>query len=153
MPWTSIIYSLGVYFIIILAFLSSWRNKYFTILLISLIIASSISFLFYWLLPIKIVRPAYDGTGISLLLMRLITQVDNPANCFPSSHCIFAVISSMTIHSGLKSAFFKILIWIFCISICVSTITVGQHYFIDVLGGVIIGVMSHYMAIRIYRRV
>jgi membrane-associated phospholipid phosphatase len=48
----------------------------------------------------------------------------------------------------LQKAFF----WIMAIAVCCSTITVGQHYFMDVPGGIITAIFAFYAARRLLSR-
>ena len=70
--------------------------------------------------------------------------LDNPAlNCFPSIHCLFCfqVILTTILSKNIKFKY-KFLITIVSFLIIMSTVLVKQHYFLDILGALIICIIA-----------
>jgi membrane-associated phospholipid phosphatase len=148
--WTGIVYLFGGFLCLLLPFFWNWGRKNFSRLMTAQAIASGIAFLAYVIFPLKIARSDFQGPGFGSQIMRLFTSWDGPANCFPSFHAIFAVLGALfiTCHPLPKPQ--KIFIWILAVSVCGSTLTVGQHYFIDVPAGIITAIFAFYVSRRLF---
>ena len=150
-PWTAVIYVFGGYLSMILPFLWNWTGRWIRFALTAYGIASVMAFLSYAIWPVVMLRPEYVGDGIGIGLMRSVVSVDDPANCFPSSHVLFALLGAMLVAYGNAPRWVKTLAWILGVSICATTITVGQHYFFDILGGMIVAVAGFVGAYLLFR--
>ena len=62
---------------------------------------------------------------------------------FPSFHIVLAILSAMALN-GLPRI--RIAAWILAIPTCISTITTGWHYGVDVLGGFVVAAASWWFA-------
>lgn len=85
-------------------------------------------FIFY---PTTIARPPVDNAAFDGLWL-----FDVPENCFPSLHVSLALIAA---------AYWPRARWIgiaWAIAIAVSTMTTKQHYFVDVAGGIAVGLLA-----------
>jgi hypothetical protein len=62
---------------------------------------------------------------------------------FPSFHCAMAILCAAGLWSiqGVRWAG-----WVVCVAICISTVTTGWHYGIDVLGGLAVAILAHAIA-------
>jgi membrane-associated phospholipid phosphatase len=58
---------------------------------------------------------------------------------FPSFHCVLAITAGTVVGSFRK---LRVWGWLWASLICVSTITTGWHYGIDVIGGVLVAIIS-----------
>lgn len=129
-------YVFGGFLLPFIPFYWHWRGDRFARLLACYVLAIAISFLVYWIFPVRINRITYDGSGFADLLMRTLTSRDDPANCFPSSHSLFATLGFLGVWKGKPK---RIVIWltgILAAMVCLSTVLVGQHYWIDIPAGI-----------------
>jgi len=142
-PWTAVIYVVGGLAMPLLpfAFNRSWPRL--LLVLSSYTLTSLLAFACYWLWPLGIVRPIYLGGGVGERLMRAVFSVDLEANCFPSSHTYFAVLGAILVSQGSASPWTRRLTWALAVAVCATTVTTGQHYFIDILGGVIAALLGY----------
>ncbi|HEX4037315.1 MAG TPA: phosphatase PAP2 family protein [Acidobacteriaceae bacterium] len=58
---------------------------------------------------------------------------------FPSIHVVLALLSAIALSSIRR---LRILIWVLAIAMCFSTLTTGWHYLVDVLGGVVLTLIT-----------
>lgn len=90
--------------------------------------------------------PTKSQTGITAYLMHLKSNLpvnldmDNAAivSC-PSFHVVLAILSATALSSIPR---LRGWVWVLAGLICVSTITTGWHYGIDVIGGLIVAILS-----------
>lgn len=146
-PWTAVIYLFGGGLIPFLPFVYNWGWEKLRVVLRAYVISSLISFTAYGLVPMSITRPPYEGSGLGERLMRWVLTVDNEANCCPSSHTTFAILAAILVAHGGAPRGVRAATWVLAVAICLTTITTGQHYFIDVPGGVVTAVVSYYAAL------
>src|SRR5205807_1003133 len=94
-PWTAVVYLAGGLALPLLPFFyyREWPRLRFV--LAAYAIASALAFAGYLLWPLCIERPSYEGPGLGNWLMRHVVAVDDEANCFPSSHALFAVLAAV----------------------------------------------------------
>jgi membrane-associated phospholipid phosphatase len=90
--------------------------------------------------------PAKDQSAVTAYLTILkaagpvvLRMKDAGIVSFPSFHVVLAILSAGALSSVRV---LRIPAWIFAAFICVATLTTGWHYGIDVLGGVIVAVIS-----------
>jgi membrane-associated phospholipid phosphatase len=82
-------------------------------------------------MPFEYVNDPVKGCRI----MKLIWLVDGNYNCFPSLHIANSL--AVTYFFNLKRVLpVKILFWTWCMLITYSVLSIKQHYFYDILGGV-----------------
>ncbi len=143
-PWTAVVYIAGGLIfpsIIFLYHLKTWSG--IASAMVRITATTVLSFSVYLAWPISIVRPVFAGETLGERLMLWVFSVDKPANCFPSSHVFFAVLGALQVYSsgaGRVARWF----WLsFATAVCVSTVTSGQHYFIDVPGGIIVALLGY----------
>ncbi len=103
------------------------------------LIAKSICLIFFFVLPTTMIRPEINGDGILLSLVNFIYLVDAPVNLFPSIHCL----ESWMVFRGAVACkkvpiIYKIIMFIFSILVCLSTVLVKQHVVIDIIGGILV---------------
>ena len=76
---------------------------------------------------------------------------DNPAiNCFPSIHCLFCfqVMFGLFKSKGFNNKL-KIFLMIYLFLIAISTVFVKQHYFYDILGGLVVCIVANIVTYKL----
>jgi hypothetical protein len=148
-PWTAVIYLFGGFLMPFLPFAynRTWDRLGFVLTTYGM--ASSISFVAYALVPLSITRPPFPPTGVGNRLMRCGLSVDNEVNCLPSFHVVFAVLGALLVAHGGASRGMRFATWALAVAVCLTTITTGQHYLVDVPGGVATAVASYALARRV----
>lgn len=111
-------------------------RKFSTALMLSQIICG----ILFLVVPTTIVRPDVSMyNGIVGVLLKFIYGMDAPVNLFPSMHCLLSWFSWIAVRDCENvSKWYKVFSLIFAIIVCISTVTVKQHFFIDIIGGVVI---------------
>jgi membrane-associated phospholipid phosphatase len=145
-PDSAIIYVFGGALLPSLPFLyyRSWRR--IGLVLCSYTLTSAIAFLCYLIWPVSMVRPIYRGDSLGEHLMLWVFSKDMPGNCFPSSHVFFATLGAIFVSSGDSSRATRAATWVLTTAVCISTVTSGQHYFMDIPGGVVAAVFGYTVA-------
>jgi membrane-associated phospholipid phosphatase len=97
-----------------------------------------------WLMPVAYPRalfPVDAAAGLSAAALVLLRSVDAPVSCVPSLHVALTTVSALAIwrapprwHPVAISRLF----FVWTGAVAVSTLTVKQHYAVDVLGGLIL---------------
>ena len=120
-----------------------WRTLY------SCIISAVIILAFYIALPIEYPRPAISPAGISSAFLSLTHEVDMALNTCPSSHVAFAWLMYL---SAAHTQWARKIPWLasasllWAIGISLSTLTLKQHFIIDVVAGIAVAMVSFYLA-------
>jgi membrane-associated phospholipid phosphatase len=113
-------------------------------IVINTIIASGIFFFF----PTRMPAVIYSGEEHTFyFLSRLVQSLDVKNNCFPSLHIANAFTAAFYLALKRK-LFLRSVLWIWFVLICWSVISTGQHYFYDILGGIILAFISLYIVRR-----
>lgn len=89
------------------------------------------------LLPVAFPREPLPIRHLGDWALAIVRGLDPPTNCFPSSHCAVAILSALALRTmhppghlpGLALA----------LSICVATVLTKQHYVVDSLAGMLLG--------------
>lgn len=88
--------------------------------------------------------------------VNFLKSIDAAGNACPSLHVATAVFSGIWLHHLLRrfgtSAWLLAVNWIWCIGIVYSTLATRQHVAVDVLAGLVLGVLAAYLSLR-YREV
>ncbi len=107
------------------------------------ILASFIFFVF----PTYVPRPELTPTSWTSRLLLLIYAVDEPYNCFPSLHVAKAVIGGISLWLyGPRHFIFRFLTGLLIVLIMLSTVLTRQHYWPDVLGGIVLALLCYKLA-------
>jgi membrane-associated phospholipid phosphatase len=139
LDWTIWIYS-AEYIMLPLAFLLIRRGDVAKALTFSLAIAISVSSLIFFWFPTVMMRPILHGSSFNEWAMRLLHWVDPPTNCFPSLHVSMMILLAIYLYKESKP--WGVFSWILAVLVSVSTLTTKQHYFVDVLGGILVAWVS-----------
>ena len=162
----------GIYYLLfsLMAFSTPLRKKGLIECIFAnqiLFILSSLCFMIFMLVPIKIDTRIGINTGEGLIASFYDTLylADPPFNSWPSLHVVHSIFLSgiiirwMKISQGVlrfpnsdnkrlllfKEKIFPIIMWIICASIIISTMTTKQHYFFDIVTGIIVGFAGIYI--------
>jgi membrane-associated phospholipid phosphatase len=107
--------------------------------LYGLALASLLSFIAFIIYPTSLPRPPLTG-GIAAIAYKALYLMDADTNCFPSLHVALAGLGALGVMDENRKQGIAALIWAACIAF--STITTRQHYFVDVIGGLIVMLFS-----------
>ena len=96
------------------------------------------------------ITPSKDQINVTAHLIRLKSSApldvdlkDAAIVSFPSFHVALAILTAVALGSFRR---LRIWMWILTVMICISTITTGWHYGIDVLGGLAVAALSFALA-------
>ena len=125
------------------------RRDVFLSLIYSNLVAGVVLCFFYIFLPAFYPREAFvDTNTMSGMLVEFTRTIDGAHNTFPSGHVTFAWILALFVNLSQKGKSCK---WLctsyFCwaILLSISTVTLKQHYFIDVISGVALAGIIFYI--------
>ena len=110
------------------------------------------------LIPTTITRPVITGNGFFESITGIIFSLDTPVNLFPSMHCLMSWLCFRS--SGLinrPSFAYTAVQFILSILVFASTVLVKQHFFIDIIFGIIVAeicwsLTRHFSLWRIFLR-
>lgn len=141
-PWMAYPYVFFGYVICWVPYVWNWRGRGFARVLATYTLGSLVLFGFYAAWPVTITRPAYDGNLPGEWLLRKVVAIDQPANCFPSSHAFIAVAAMLLVQRSRAGVASRVLVTIAAALVVCSTVTVGQHYFMDAVAGTVVAAAS-----------
>lgn len=121
----------------------------FNHILYSFLIISSISLAIFQLFPVGYPReffPLPHTRSPSVNLFYTIRLLDTPMNCFPSLHVSLCFLFSFGHWKESKVAFWVSILITLLISI--STLTTKQHYIADIVGGLLLSVVTYICVTR-----
>lgn len=111
---------------------------------------------FFILLPTTNVRPEVPDGGFSHLMLKFLYWIDQPANLFPSIHCLV----SWLCYAGIRKSkhvptWYKAFSCIFALLVVASTQFTKQHYIVDAIAGIAIaeGLFQLNKKINLYKYV
>jgi len=144
-PWTILVYNS----VFVLGALGIWLlpdartvQRYF----VSAIVAYTINYVFFALLPTRIHRaPLPEEDGFFLWALARIRDIDKPHTCFPSLHmtnCGLVVIGLWRTKAGPWFLFWTL-------AIAASTLTTDQHLFLDLPAGILVALVGHAVGRRV----
>jgi membrane-associated phospholipid phosphatase len=143
---------ISYYFFLIFTFMFFLKRKNSKILettSIALIIVTSAAYLFYFFYQNSIQRPMINPQNIFDQIYLWINSQVAPFNAFPSLHVAVSLICLMGI-KVLKTKWFPYIgVWV--LLIILSTVFTKQHYFLDVVGGLILAVISFALTKKILK--
>ena len=115
------------------------NGKSYRKLLISLLIGMTTSYLIFYVFPTTVPRPIISSKDVFSKIVLIIYNRDNPYNCFPSIHVINAALTAIYVNrEGKLNIATKSISTIISILIILSTMFIKQHYFLDVVAGILI---------------
>ena len=151
--WSNLIY-FSCYLLIGLSLFGFTDHQRFLMYIRAMFITLTISFLVFILFPVTFPRYAISEIGLTpfgALVMRTFYMFDTPANCFPSLHVSMSFLAAFSMYHRNKKRFQQYLLWAILISI--STLTLKQHYLLDIAGGLFLaGAVWTYSSLRFNRK-
>ena len=130
------------------------KRKFYRMLISAAItcVACNIVFLCY---QVKMIRPIIIGNDLFDNWVKWLYNIDGKAmNCFPSIH---AVMGTLMIIGGCKTdkmpKWFNIVSIIFGVGCIVSTVFIKQHYFIDMVFGVIFMIIFYLLVLYVDKKI
>jgi membrane-associated phospholipid phosphatase len=142
LPWTVWLYMplWIVFFHVVVVSLQSWGTLLRCVL--SVVLASVLAYAAFVLFPSSYPRPELfsdDGPTSGLLL--LVWAVDRPNNTFPSLHVALPFVLALACLQDDRRLG-RWLVWLALVP-SLATLTVKQHYVIDVIGGGALALVVH----------
>ncbi len=145
-PWTILGYALIYVFVFLPLFTIKDREILWRVIL-GFLACSVIAVPFFIFMPVRMPRPGiptqesffYWGVALNYVL-------DKPVNCFPSLHVansVFAVACCMKLSR-------RVGLWgiVGAALICVSTMTLRQHFFADILAGAALALGCYFVVVH-----
>lgn len=152
LPWT-----VSIYFACFLFWAASYilyaaqENDFAYRFFLADFMSKGVCLIFFLLLPTTNLRPEVLGTGVWDHLMRFLYWIDEPANLFPSIHCMCSWLCYIGARENPKlPVWWRRFTLVSAIVICASTLTTKQHVVVDVIGGVALAELSFQAAKRLY---
>ena len=110
--------------------------------------------LFYVFFPSFYPRESFvDVSTISGWLIEITRSIDGPHNTFPSGHVTFAWLLVFFVSLSQytrKYSWIKVLYFSWATLISISTLTLKQHFVVDVLSGLALASLSYYLGRKIF---
>ncbi|MBR6223302.1 MAG: phosphatase PAP2 family protein [Lachnospiraceae bacterium] len=103
------------------------------------IIAKLITLICFLTLPAEIKRPEIVDTDFLSRFVKWVYDTDPPSNLFPSIHCLESLIIARTAYK-LKDVpkWYPPVTIVTSVLVCASTLLVKQHFFVDVIGAIVV---------------
>lgn len=145
LPWTIVFYFLA-YIQVVFAILISYKRelKKDTTVIICLIILHGLFFLFFPTVYPRPILPTETGT-LSRLGYNIIIFFDSAKNCFPSLHVALSLMASLILSKHSKRL--KIISYTITTITIISTLTLKQHYFLDIWGGIVTTIIFYFLLV------
>jgi hypothetical protein len=147
LAWTVWFY-LGLF--IVVFHLSVWSIKsraVYARAMASLLLAWSIAYVFFIFFPSAYPRPnVAELPGVTGLMLQWLHGVDRPNNTFPSLHVADMALVALAAWQDNKKR--GTLILALAALPILAILTTKQHYIADLIGGLVVAGVSHWMAFR-----
>ena len=145
-PWTVWVY-MSDYILIFLPVVLVTKISVMKHILKGFLYNFAIHFPIFFFFPTTMIRPPLLEENFTNWAFNILRLMDTPVNCFPSQHVSLCFVVAM----GFWNYQRKLAIFFYCwaILISLSTLTTKQHYFWDVLGGVLVAALIY---IFVYRK-
>ena len=124
------------------------KDEFYHLMMID-IITNIIGMICFLVIPTTIVRPEITENGIFESITKLIYHLDTPVNLFPSMHCVTSWIcfkGALMMKNTPK--WYPFLQFVFTLFVFASTVFVKQHFFIDIIAGVVFVEISAFISKR-----
>jgi membrane-associated phospholipid phosphatase len=144
LPWTHAVYT--SFFVLLLA--AAWQldGREYVRMLGAVLVVNAVCYLGFILFTSHYPRPDVESIASPYWReqFRLMWSQDKPGNTFPSLHVATTVLGTLRLR--LRRGGTLWVVW--ATLICVSTLTVKQHFLVDVLGGLAVAFAVHAVVFR-----
>ena len=125
-------------------------KNYFYNFLANVVIGYLISGIIFCIYPTYITRPSLDNiNGFGKLFMTYVYNTDTPVNLFPSMHCQISWYCFLAVYGHKEiNKCYQVVSFIIAILVCISTVVIRQHYFVDIIAGVAIAEITFRLVMR-----
>ncbi|OGP06374.1 MAG: hypothetical protein A2Z91_04445 [Deltaproteobacteria bacterium GWA2_38_16] len=145
-PWTIWIY-ISDYLLIFLPAILISDISAMKRLIKGFLVDFAVHFPIFFFFPTTMIRPTLPKDGFINWVFHLEWLLDTPVNCFPSQHVSLCFVVAMGFWNYQRKT--SILFFIWSILISISTMTTKQHYFSDVIGGMLVALIVYLL---VYQR-
>ena len=129
------------------------RRDIFLGLIFSFVFSGIVMCLFYIFFPSFYPRELFvDISTISGWLIEITRSIDGPHNTFPSGHVTFAWLLMFFVNLSQytrKHTWVKVAYFCWAILVSISTLTLKQHFIVDVIAGMVLAYVSYFLARKI----
>lgn len=132
------VYIADYYFNLVFYFLMALGSKKnFYVFASATILIQVIAFFFFVFFPVAPPRPELVSNDLLTNMVRENYATDLSYNCFPSLHCGLTVLTALGFYQIQRiPKWLKVSVNIFAALVCLSTLFLKQHFFVDVVFGV-----------------
>ena len=105
------------------------------------------SFVVIYIIPTTMTRANVPSGGVLNWLTNAVYSLDQPNNLFPSIHCMESwicfrgALRCKKVHPMYSKVWF-----VLAILICMSTVFVKQHVFVDIIGGIVVAEIGLFLS-------
>lgn len=136
-PQTVWIYVWGYFFMFLISGIGIHNRRLFYRCMMAVLLGSIIGGIFFFLIPSHFPRPKIPiGSGWTYAHIAWLYSFDSANNTFPSLHITFGFLFLLYLIRGKRSFYILYCAVLLC-AVAVSTVTIKQHYLIDIPGGVV----------------
>jgi membrane-associated phospholipid phosphatase len=150
-PSFVLFYMLTFAYLIVVPYILIKDKKQFAALSLSFISIMLIGYIIFLLFPVKtILRPENIASGFWNGLVKMSYLADAPGfNNFPSLHVALSLLVSLIVYNHDKKHWW---VWIMFSGIMFSTMFIKQHYIIDVVAGILLGIIGYLVYLWLRKR-
>ncbi len=140
----------GVYLAIVLIYAVIDDYELFKKGMVFFFILSTVHFIFFLLLPVKMVRPdlTYAVNAMDVMT-KYYYVIDNPVNCFPSLHVSYPLAGTLILWNYKRV--WGIVMAVNTFIVALSVVLVKQHYIMDVVGAAVVTATIYYIGVAAFR--
>lgn len=148
--WFSIIYvGCYVFWAINYILVGKITKEHFYKFATSIFISYTLCGIIFVIFPTSINRPDITVNSFSDMVMNYVYSSDTPVNLFPSMHCLISWFCYIGIRNCKEICIsYRIFSLIMAILVCISTVTIKQHFIVDIFAGIIIAEAVYYLVKR-----
>ena len=149
-PWTGWIYA-SVYAFLAIAFVGmrdlAVASRFLYACLFAQLVAAAVFVAFPTVYPRELFPLPYGAAANDAALVGFWRSLDTPANCFPSLHVSTCVLCLAACEAGPLRRF-RHVAGVVAVLLVASTLTFKQHFVVDLVGGVALGLASYWIFFR-----
>ncbi|BBF44354.1 PAP2 family protein [Lachnospiraceae bacterium KM106-2] len=151
LPSFSIIY-LGCYAFWVLNYMLAGKvsKEHFYRFVTNILLSYTLCGIIFIIFPTMIIRPdAPAVTSLGTLGMNFVFNSDTPVNLFPSMHCLISWFCYLGVRNKKQiPKWYQYVSLIIAVLVCISTVTIKQHFIADIFGGIIIAEVMYYICMH-----